>query len=393
MSPSESLRPDFERIEQRAFLVGILGVALLAVGFFVDRTQFFRSYLWAYLFWAGIAIGCTGILMLHNVVGGKWGYVVRRLCESGARTLPLVALLIIPVLAGVRVLYTWTDPQVIAHDPSVKWKVAYLNVPFFVGRSIFYFAIWSLWAFILVRMSRKQDETGDPTLMTRMRQLSAPGLVMLVVTASFAFVDWIMSLEPQWFSTIYGAMYLMGEVLSAFCFIIVVLVLFSDREPFASLLTPQHYHGLGNLVLVFTILWAYTAFSQFLIIWAGNLPDEISWYLRRFHGSWNVLAILMIVFHFAVPFVLLLSRELKRKGRTLVKVCLGILAVRFLVVYWLVEPAFFRNGFVVHWMDIVAPIAIGGIWVAAFFRNLKSRPVLPLNDPRMAGKPGEMVAF
>lgn len=393
MTPAYSLRPEMDRLQQRSLLVGILGAVLLVVGLFADRTQFFRSYLWAYLFWSGMTIGCAGILMLHHVVGGKWGMVIRRFCESGARTLPLMALLIIPILFGIKALYIWSRPEVVAHNPNLQWKSGYLNVPFFIGRTVFYFAIWSLWVFLLIRWSRQLDETGDLKLIVRMRQLSAPGLVMLTVTATFAFIDWIMSLEPHWFSTIYGAMYLMGEVLSAFAFVITILVLFSRQEPFAGILTPQHFHGLGNLVLTFTVLWAYCAFSQFLIIWAGNLPDEIPWYLRRFHGSWNAVAVLVVVFHFSVPFVLLLSRDLKRRATTLMMICLGILAIRFLDVFWLVEPGFERTGFIVHWMDIVAPIGIGGIWVAAFFRNLKSGPVLPMKDPRLEGRPGEMVVF
>lgn len=392
MNPSDSLRPDFDRIQQRALMVGLVGLAALAVGFFLDRTQFFRSYLYGFLFWSGMAIGCTGILMLNHVVGGKWGLIIRRFLEAGTRTLPLFLILIVPVLASLGTLYVWARPEA-AHDDHIRQISGYLNIPFFIIRTIVYFGLWMLWTRLLNKWSDDQDRTGDPSLMDRMRRFSAPGLVLFMVTGSFAFVDWIMSLEPYWFSTIYGAMYLMGQTLETFAFITAVLVIFSARKPFSDYVTPQHFHSLGNLILAFTCLWAYMAFSQYLIIWSGNLPDEIPWYLKRVAGGWNIVAILVIVFHFCVPFLLLLQREVKRRARWLYRVCIGLLLVRLLDVFWIVVPSFPGKGVPVHWQDAAAIVGIGGLWVAAFFWQLKARPVLPVNDPRLAGKVGEMVVF
>ncbi len=392
MNPSDSLRPDFDRVQQRSLVVGIIGLAVLAAGFFFDRTQFFRSYLYGFVFWSGMGIGCLAVLMLNHVVGGKWGLVIRRFLEAGTRTLPLFLILVIPVLASLGTLYIWARPEA-ARDDHIRQISGYLNIPFFIIRTLVYFGLWMLWSRLLNKWSDEQDRTGDPALMTRMRRLSAPGLVLITVTATFAFVDWIMSLEPYWFSTIYGAMFLIGQTLETFAFITALLVIFSTRKPFSDYVTPQHFHSLGNLILTFTCLWAYTAFSQYLIIWSGNLPDEIPWYVRRAAGGWNIVAILVIVFHFCVPFLLLLQREVKRRANWLLGVCIGLLVVRVLDVFWIVVPSFREKGIPVHWQDAAAIVGIGGLWVAAFFWQLKTRPVLPVNDPRLAGKVGEMVVF
>jgi hypothetical protein len=392
------LGPRMDRLQRTALIVGVVFLALTAIGLFMDPGQFFRSYLYAYLYTLGLSLGSLGILLLHHTVGGKWGVVTRRLLESGTRTLPLMALLLVPILFGMTSLYLWARPDIASHDHIIHWKSPYLNVPFFLVRMVIYFGLWMLYAWILNRKSLEQDRTGDPLLITRMRQISAPGLLVFVMTATFAFIDLGMSLEPHWFSTIYGAMFLIGQVLQTFAFLTAILVLLYPRPPFSEILTVRHFHYLGNFMLAFTVVWTYLSFSQFLIIWSANLPEDIPWYVRRFSGGWGVIAVLLLLFHFIVPFLILLNRFVKRDPKWLQKVALWIIVMRLLDVYWVIEPAFYQHEFElhkqvfrVHWLDVVAPIGLIGVWIAAFVWQLKRFPIVPLKDPRLIGEPKQMV--
>jgi hypothetical protein len=376
------------RYQQVSLLVGMAGLAVSAGAFIADRDQFLRSYLFAVIYWTGIAIGCLGILLMHHTVGGKWGLVIRRLCEAGARTLPYAAILFLPILLLMPVLYSWARPEA-ANDPIIQAKSAYLNVPFFIARTIFYFAVWTLYAYLLSRWSAKQDRGYEEAVTSKMRGVSAPGLVVFMFTATFAFIDWIMSLSPEWFSTIYGAMFIVGQVLSAFALVIALLILL----PGADRVTPQHFHDLGNLLLAFTVLWAYLSLSQFLIVWSGNLPEEVPWYLERLNGLWGAVAAFLVLFHFFLPFLLLLQRSVKRRPGLLLKVCILMLVMRMVDVYWVVEPSLYWGHLRFHWMDFVAPAAVGGLWLAVFFWQLGMRPLMPANDPHLEVAPRETVAF
>jgi hypothetical protein len=300
--------------------------------------------------------------------------------------------LLIPVLASLRILYPWARPEA-AQDANIQAKAAYLNVPGVIGRSIFYFAIWGLYAYLLSKWSDEQDRTGDERLIGKMRAVSAPGLVVFTFVTTFAFVDWIMSLEPHWFSTIYGVMFLIGQVLESLAFVVALVIVLSKESPLKDYMTKQHLHDLGSLMFAFMVLWAYLSFSQFLIIWAGNLPEEIPWYLRRLRGGWGWVALTLVIFHFATPFVLLLTRNVKRNADRLLKVCMLLIVIRLVDVYWVVEPAFYNEQLKIHWMDFITPLAVGGLWLAGFFWQLKSRPLVPLRDPRLTGAPRETVAF
>ena len=377
-------------------VAGIGGGLLCIAGYILNRDQFLRSYLFADIFWTGMALGCLGILLLHHTVGGKWGMVIRRLCEAGSQTIPFMAIFLLPVLLSMPALYAWDRPEA-AHNAVIQAKSGYLNVPFFIARTIFYFAVWTLYIYLLGKWSAQQDRTGDPGLSARlsekMKAVSAPGLVVFTFTGTFAFVDWIMSLEPEWFSTMYGAMFLVGEMLEAFALVIALVILLSRLEPIQHYITPQHFHDLGNMLLTFTVLWAYLSFSQFLIIWAGNLPDEVPWYVRRLGQGWGPVAVLLVVFHFCLPFLLLLQRDIKRRADLLLNVCWLMLAIRLLDVYWVVEPSFYGNRIQIHWTDFAAAVAVGGLWLALFFWRLGARPLLPLKDSRLEGAPRETVAF
>jgi hypothetical protein len=371
-----------DRVQRNALFVGIIALAVSLLGL-SDPAHFWQSYLFAFIFWSGLALGCLGIFFLHNVVGGNWGVAIRRLVESGLKTLPLVAALALPFLFfGLSSLYKWTDAGYRAEHFAVGHKAQYLNPPFFIIRTVIYFVIWYFSSRAILGMANEHERTGDRELFLKIKRRSAPALLVFVLTTTFAFIDWIMSLEPDWYSTIYAWMFTVGEVLLTFSFLVAVLVLLSKREPFSSFLTRQHYHDIGNLMLAFTMLWAYMSFAQFLIIWAENLPDEIPWYVRRFSGGWGYVAWTISIFHFFLPFFLLLMRFIKKNPSRLRTLALWIILMRILDVFWIVEPAFRQRGLEVYWTDLIALIGLGGIWLAYFVFNLKSRPLLVTNDPR-----------
>lgn len=364
-------------------LVGLLGVAL---GWWRQPDRVFPAYLLGFLFWFSIALGSLAVLMLQHVAGGRWGATIRRVLEASTRTLPLLALLFVPVLLGTAQLYEWARPEVVAHDPVLQHKRLYLNVPFFAVRAILYFGCWLILAWLLNRWSLEQDHNPSVSLQRKLENLSRGGLVLYVLTITFASIDWVMSLEPHWYSTIYGILFLGGQGLAAFAFTVPVIVALAGDDAARRIISPDRLQDLGKLMLAFVMLWAYFAFSQFLIIWSGNLPEETPWYLARLHGGWQVLAVGIIVFHFALPFGLLLSREVKRIGRTIAAVALVVLFMRAVDLAWMVLPAFFPGRLSIHWLDAAAWVGIGGLWFAAFVWQLSERPLFPLNAEAFAGE-------
>ncbi|HVB37969.1 MAG TPA: hypothetical protein VND92_05495, partial [Vicinamibacterales bacterium] len=368
------------QITRRALPIGVVLLAVCAAGGYFSPDQFFHSYLLAYIFILNIAIGCMGVAMIQNLSGGNWGILTRRLLEAGARTMPLLALFFIPILFGLKTLYPWARPEVVATDHIIQAKALYLNVPFFIGRAVAYFVIWTTLAHFLSKWSREQDRTGDPAIVRRLGKLSAGGLVIYGVTITFAVIDWFMSMQPHWFSTIFGMIFMAGEGLSAFSFVILMLSWLVKREPMKAIVTRKHLIDLGNLMLAFVILWTYTSFSQFLLIWAGNLPEEISFYLPRFHHGWQYVAIALLLFHFAVPFILLLQRSIKGQAARVGMLAGALVAARWVDMYWLIEPTLHTTLYL-SWMDVAAPLALGGIWLALWARNLQGAALLPLRDP------------
>lgn len=385
MNSTDSIQSELSRFQKRALVGGALALALCVAGAFQSPTQFFRSYLFAFVFWVGVALGCSAILMLHHLVGGAWGWVLRRPLESGTKNFFLMAVLAVPILFGLPKLYSWADPEKVKLDPLLRYKRAYLNVPFFVARTVIYFAAWMALAYFLNKWSSEQDRTGEADLTRRMHNLSAPGLVVFGLTVTYASVDWVMSLEPKWFSTIYGMVLMVSEALAAMSLVTVVVILLAAEEPFAKLVSGRLLNDFGNLLLMFTMLWAYLSFSQFLIIWAGNLRDEIPWYVSRAEGGWAVVAVTLIVFHFAVPFLLLLLRSAKRSRQVLAAVAAGLVVMSVVDVFWLTVPAYDRSGPQFHWMDWAATLGIGGLWLGRFAAHLRKRPLLPLRDARFEG--------
>ncbi len=382
MNHSGAQSAEFNRLQRVAAIVGGVGTVALIAGAILSARDFLQAYLFAYVFWLGIALGCFALFMLHHLVSGGWGFVIQRLLEAGMRTLPLMAVLFIPVLLGMGVLYPWVrSGGTVAGQDTHVWP-AYLNSGFFIIRAIIYFVSWIAAATLLARWSREQDRTGHPGLTRNIRLLSAPGLVYYVLTMTFASVDWIMSLEPGWFSTIYGFLIVVSQVLTALSFVIIALRFLSTRPPLAGILTERHVHHLGNLLLTFVILWAYMAYSQFIIIWSGNLPDENSWYIRRLAPGWTSLGLFVVVVHFFVPFVILLFRRVKRSIRSLAWVAFGLIIMRLVDTFWLVMPAFSPLNGMMQWLDVAAPVALGGIWLSFVIAQLKQSPLLPQHDPR-----------
>ncbi|HTX53178.1 MAG TPA: hypothetical protein VMD08_07200 [Candidatus Baltobacteraceae bacterium] len=377
--------PGAARVERRCLIVGIAVLALAAALGYASPDRFASAYLLGYLFWAGIAVGCLGLLMLHHLAGGRWTYVVQRLLEAAARTLPLLALLFLPILLSLQRLYLWARPEAVAAQRLLQYKQPYLNAGGFFGRAVIYFAIWIALGWLLTMLSRRRDEAaGDTALTRRMKMLSGPGMLVYGVAVSFAAIDWAMSLEPLWFSSIYGIVFLVGQALTGLAFTIVIAAQLEARGPLRGVIGPRQWHDLGNLLLALVMLWAYIAFSQFLIIWSGNLLEEIPFYLRRLQGGWQIIAGVLIGFHFIVPFLLLLSRGTKRNPRVLGRVAAGLLVIHLLDLFWLTAPAFRPHGIGVHPLDLLVPIGLGGVWVAAFLAQLRRRPLLALNDPQFA---------
>jgi hypothetical protein len=364
-----------------ALMVGAVGVAACVVGVLANPNQFFHSYLMAFMFWLGVALGSLAVAMIQYLTGGVWAFVMRRPLEAASRTLPLIAVLFVPLLFGLHVLYPWSVPAIAAADANIRAKSLYLNVPFFVVRAAIYFAVWLLLAWLINRWSAENDRTGDMAPLARAQRLSAPGLVIYAFTITFASIDWVMSLEPHWFSTIFGMIFMAGQGLAALAFAALVIILLSKDEPLAGILRVTTMRDVGNMVLAFVMLWAYTSFSQLLLIWAGNLPQEIPWYLHRLGAGWQWVGLALAVFHFFVPFVLLLMRRTKRALPALRTVVLLLLFMRLVDVFWMVAPETNAGRFAVSWQDFATTIAIGGLFVAAFARQLARRPLLPLHDP------------
>ncbi|MBV9623328.1 MAG: hypothetical protein JOZ14_05040 [Acidobacteria bacterium] len=380
-----------QTIHQRSIGVGILfGVVSLVTALVPQtREQFFHSYLLGFMLWLGVALGSMAILMIQHLTGGWWGMVIRRQLEAAMKTLPLMALLFIPIVLGRHHLYVWTHPDVVAREPHLRditssylrigGSPGYLFLNGYIGRAVVYFAVWLGLAFLLERWSREQDSPPVQNLSPRFRTVAAPGLILYAFSISFAVIDWVMSLDPYWISTIYGFIFIVGECLSALCFMVIVERILVRYQPMASLLKPKEVHDHGKLILTFVLLWAYFSFSQLLIIWAGNLPMEIRFFTRRLNSGWQAIGLALVIFHFGVPFLLLLSRALKRDVRTLVWLASWLIFMRFVDLYWYIEPSFHKTVYL-HPLDFLVPIAIGGFWLALFFHNLRLRPLLPVYD-------------
>lgn len=372
------------------FSIIILGIALFSTEL---REQALRAWLLGFIFWGGIGIGGLGILILQHLTGGAWGIVIRRTAEACSRTLPIIALLFVPLAIGVanHSIYEWT--HLIGEDEAVNWRQPYLTPFWFIVRAAMYFALLWIMQHLLNKWSLRQDQSDDFETALKMAEdsskFSGPTMVFYVLVVSFAAIDWVMTLDPHWYSTIWGLLFATGWALSCFCFSVALLAVLANKAPMNRVLGSRHFQDIGKLMLALVMVWAYFNFSQFLIIWSGNLPEETRWYLTRMEGAWGVIGILLIVFHFAFPFLVLLNRDLKRNAKWLAATAIFILILRMVDMFYLIGPspqigtggksADFITSF--SWMYLVAPIGVGGIWLWYFFGELLKRPLVPINDP------------
>jgi hypothetical protein len=377
------------RLRTPAYVAGFFGVAALVVAMFMDPRAFYTSYFFGYFFWMTLTLGATTLTYLHHTVRGAWGIAILRVIEAANKTLPLMGLLFIPIAVGMwlRLVYPWTDPEAVAHSGPMQHRYAWMNPWAWTIRAVIYFAFWIITTNILNKSSAKQDRTLDQGL-ARWRQSFAPPIgVLHVVLLTFAYTDWLMSLDPMWFSTIFGVIFMVSGILSCMALGTLIVSVLSARRPYSDAISPAIVKDLGNLLLGFTMFWAYVNLSQFLIIWSGNLPEEIVFYANRFTGPLVGIGALIIVGQFLAPFLMLLSGRTKRTVGVLKNVALLILVMRVIDVWWQVTP-FFRAGsgpqYLLHYgLDILAWLGIGGVWLGLFIGNLRGNTLLPAHDTRL----------
>jgi hypothetical protein len=397
MNAQEYKAPDsVGRLEKRALVVGVLGLVVSVVGWITKPEDFFRSYLVAFLLVLGLSLGSLGLLMLQHLTGGHWGILIRRPLESATRVLWLVVAFSVPLVFGMKYLYSthsvadetrvgWLNPPPAGQEGALSdFEQKYLTHGFFLLRMVIYFVIWIALMWWFNRMSEQQDvDRDDRALRARFKFWAGPGIILYVFAMTFAAIDWSMSLSPHWASTIYGFLFVAGQAISAMSLMIITVVMFSRSEPFSHVIQKRHLHDLGKLLFAFNMLWAYFSFSQLLIIWAGNQPEEITFYKSRLNGSWGYVAVMVLLLHFLLPFFALLSRDLKRNQSALTKIAIWMIAMRFLDLFWLTRPEFTYRALPTLW-DLAAILALGGIWLWFFAVQLKQRPLLPLGEPKLA---------
>jgi hypothetical protein len=381
MTPALPLTPEpipgLDRWLRLALIIGIVFLLLSLIGAFFSPEEFFRSYLMSYLFWIGLTLGSMAVVMMQYLTGGAWGILVRRTLESASQTMPLLIVLFIPIIFGIPHLYGWDHADIVRNDEILRHRSGYMNAPMFLLRAAAYFVIWMLLIYFLNRWSTRQDREGGSEV--KLARLSAPGLILYVFTVTFATVDWAASMEPHWKSTMWGFLFVAGQGIATIAFSIAVLAILSRRTSLAQTIKPSHFQDLGKLLLMFVMLWAYFSFSQLVIVWTGNLTDEIPWYLPRMATNWGWVGGALIVFQFIIPFLLLLSRPLKRNAMALCGVVALLIFMRFVDLLWVVMPSYYKSGFHISWLTFSLPLAMGGLWVAAFLWLLSRRPLLPPN--------------
>ena len=394
----ESLRPELATIPpdhswNRLPLVGAvtaaLGIVVCAILGFGNPKQFYFSYLVSFLFFLSLALGGLFFVLIQYASQGGWGIVLRRIGETVFATLPVMAVLFLPIVFGMHDLYHWSVPGASEHDPFLAWKKPFLNVPFFLLRALIYFTCWSFIALLYYRLSRRQDTTGDHAISGRLRKLAGPAIIVLALTQTFASVDWIMSLTPHWYSTMFGVYFFAGSFVGFIALLAVMAVAMRGAGLLDTVISTEHLHDVGKFLFAFTAFWAYIAFSQFFLMWYANLPEETILYKARLEGSWKSVSILLMVGHFAVPFLFLMGRAVKRRGWTLAVGGVWLLIMHFIDLYWQIMPSLHPEGVRVSVLDVAAFLAIGGCFVASVGWLMRRQALVPVRDPRLA----ESLAF
>ena len=361
----------------------LLGGVLCAVLGMGNPKQFFFSWLVSFLFFLSLALGGLFFVLIQYASQGSWGIVVRRIGESIFTTIPVMAALFLPLLLGMHHLFEWSVPGVTDHDALLRWKAPFLNVPFFLIRAAIYFGSWSFIAVMYYRLSRIQDATGDPGITARLRRFAGPAIIVLALTSSFASVDWIMSLTPHWYSTMFGVYFFAGAFVGFIALLSITAVAMRRAGLLDNLITAEHLHDLGKFLFAFTAFWAYIAFSQFFLIWYANLPEETIWFKARLEGSWKTVTLLLMIGHFGIPFFYLMGRAVKRRDSTLAVGGLWLLLMHFLDLYWQIMPTLHPEGIRPSFLDLAAFIAVGGCFVAAAGWLMRKQALVPIRDPRI----------
>jgi hypothetical protein len=369
-----------------AAVLGAVGCAILGMG---NPKQFFFSWLVSFLFFLTLALGALFFVLIQYASQGGWGIVVRRIGETTFAALPVMAVLFLPLLLGLREVYAWSVPGAAEHDALLRWKAPFLNVPFFLIRAVVYFAAWSAMAFFYYRGSRGQDATGDVAVSARLRRFAGPAIIVLALTQTFASIDWIMSLTPHWYSTMFGVYFFAGSFVGFIALLSVVAPAMRRAGLLEAIISPEHLHDIGKFLFAFTAFWGYIAFSQFFLMWYGNLPEETIWYKARMAGSWLPVSLLLMAGHFAAPFFFLMGRTVKRNGVTLAAGGAWLLAMHYVDLYWQVMPTLHPEGLRPSVLDVAAFLAVGGCFVAATGWLMRRQALVPLRDPRLA----ESLAF
>jgi hypothetical protein len=391
MSAQEFRTPDsVNRIQSMGFIIGGVATVLAIAGAVISPEKFYHAYLFSYLLVLAMTLGSLGLLMLQHLTGGIWGVVIRRPLEAASRNVWLILVMFIPIVLGMKYFYSgngeetgWLNSPKTGEHALTAWQQGYLTTHGYFTRAVVYFAVWFLLVWLFNSISKSQDEhPEDRVIRQRFKRISGPGVILYVLTLTFAVIDWVMSISPHWASTIYGFIFVAGQAITAMCLMILTVVFLSRYEPYSGFIRARHLHDLGKLLFAFNMLWGYFAFSQLLIIWSGNQPEEISFYRTRLYGQWGVVAVVVLLCTFALPFLVLLSRDVKRHASLITKVAIWMLVFRLVDLYWMTRPEFTSSA-LPSWLDFVLPAALIGLWVGFYGMNLKQRPILPLGDPKL----------
>ncbi|HBZ01436.1 MAG TPA: hypothetical protein DEO84_08980 [candidate division Zixibacteria bacterium] len=379
---------DGSRFGNRALIIGIIGLALSLLGFFIDRNHFFFAYLTAFTFWLTVALGGLFFVMLHHLVNATWSIVLRRIAENIMSMIPFLAIFVIPILFGIGNLYHWSHADILAENPVLRGKAVYLNTPFFIIRTVLYFAVWIFLTRALYKLSIAQDKEHDENRTIRLRRISAPGMVAFAFTFTFASFDWLMSLNAAWYSTAFGVYIYSGSVLSCLAFLTLTVIYLQRRGYLKDIITPEHYHDLGKLLFTFVVFWAYIAFAQYFLIWYGNIPEETQLYHARWGGWWNVASLLIVFGHFVFPFIILITRSAKRSLPMMTFMGFWLLLMHWVDLYWVIRPGHAEHALQSVWIDLATMVGIGGLFLWYFWRRLSSEPLIPVTDPRLKASIG-----
>jgi hypothetical protein len=378
-------KPVLRRVQLTGLAVGVIAGILSVIEAWVAPDIFFPGYLAGFWYWLGIALGCWTIAMLHRLTGGAWGFVIRRVLESGMSTVPLLVLFFLPIIIGMPYLYPWTNPSIVENDPVLRGKAPYLNTESFLIRAAVYFLFWLILTTLMNRWAAADDREEPVEAKERLVNISGFGMLIWGVSITFASIDWTMSIEPHWYSTMYGVLFIGGQAVSGMSFAIVVALLLREYEPWVELIRADHLHDLGNLLFAFVIFWIYVAFMQFLIIWSGDIAEEVEWYVKRIRHNWEWVALALVILHFFTPFFALLSRWVKRHPKPLLATAGLLLVMRLFDLWWMVEPSFWKSPASACWLGLIGPIAMGGFWVAWFAWSLSHRSQLPIHRANLPG--------